>query len=47
MLNNLSKRLKNRKGTAFSPYTYDNSSLNNMQVRLNVRGGSDQWTRMR
>lgn len=47
MLNNLSKRLKDRKGTAFSPYTHDSSSLNSMQVRLNVRGGSDQWTRMR
>jgi len=32
-----------------NPQTYNDetSSLKNLQSRLNIRGGTDQWTRMR
>ena len=43
VLNNLSKRLKSSNS---QQHEY-NSELNSMQKRLRVRGGLDQWTRMR
>ena len=46
---NLKKRLDINNDTDNYLY-YDNGrykSLKNMQTRLNARGGTDQWTRMR
>ena len=46
VLNNLKIRLNVKNDSPLFPSFTDNS-LKNMQARLNVRGGTDQWTRMR
>ena len=48
VLDNLKKRL-DINNDSDSYYHLDNtySDLKNMQARLNIRGGTDQWTRMR
>lgn len=45
---NLKKRLDiNNDSDNYQYYDKKYVGLNNMQARLNVRGGTDQWTRMR
>ena len=45
---NLKKRLDiNNDSDNYHYYDKKYVGLNNMQARLNVRGGTDQWTRMR
>ena len=46
ILNNLEKRL-NTSNDNFQTYNDHFPSLQKMQSRLNIRGGLDQWTRMR
>ena len=46
VLNNLRIRLNVKNDSPLFPSFTDNG-LKNMQARLNVRGGTDQWTRMR
>ena len=48
VLNNLKNRLDiNNDSDNFQYYDDKYPELQNMQARLNVRGGTDQWTRMR
>ena len=47
-LNNLKKRLDiNNDSDNYQFFDENVTGLNNMQRRLQVRGGTDQWTRMR
>lgn len=48
ILKNLKNRLDiNNDSDNYQYYQEDNTGLKKMQARLNVRGGTDQWTRMR
>ena len=48
ILKNLKNRLDiNNDSDNYQYYDENNASLKKMQARLNVRGGTDQWTRMR
>lgn len=48
VLNNLTRRLDiNNDSDNYQYFNQKNSALQHMQNRLNVRGGTDQWTRMR
>lgn len=48
VLNNLNKRLDiNNDSDNYQYFEEKYTGLTNMQKRLNVRGGTDQWTRMR
>jgi hypothetical protein len=46
VFNNLRNRIKIN-SDKFYDHAESNSSLGTLQTRLNVRGGSDQWIRMR
>jgi len=45
-LNNLRKRIS-PKDDSYQYFDNKDFGLNNLQSRLNVMGGPDQWTRMR
>ena len=49
VLNNLDKRIRTNNNSNSYQYYDDKKdiSLKKMQTRLNARGGTDQWTRMR
>ena len=48
VIDNLKKRLDiNNDSDNYLYYNERETSLKNMQARLNSRGGTDQWTRMR
>ena len=48
VLDNIKKRLDiNNDSDNYQYYDKKYTGLNNMQARLNSRGGTDQWTRMR
>ena len=48
VINNLKKRLDiNNDSDNYLYYNKEENGLKNMQARLNSRGGTDQWTRMR
>ena len=48
VLDNLKRRLDiNNDSDNYQYYDDEYIGLNHMQARLNMRGGTDQWTRMR